>query len=50
VFIHGDAEDNKKIQDFNYGHKEAISRAVSGWPSAAETVAKKDSATHPFAA
>ena len=51
VFIHWDAEDNKKIQDFNYrATKEAISRAVSGWPSAAETVAKKDSAAHPFAA
>jgi 5,6,7,8-tetrahydromethanopterin hydro-lyase len=51
VFIHWDAEDNKKIQDFNYrATKEAISRAVSGWPSAAETVAKKDTASHPFAA
>src|SRR5690242_18979576 len=51
VFIHWDAEDNKKIQDFNYRvTKEAISRAVSGWPSAAETVAKKDKAAHPFAA
>ena len=51
VFIHWDAEDNKKIQDFNYrATKEAISRAVSGWPTAAETVAKKDKAAHPFAA
>ena len=51
VFIHWDAEDNKKIQDFNYrATKEAISRAVSGWPTAAEAVAKKDSASHPFAA
>jgi len=51
VFIHWDAEDNKKIQDFNYrATKEAISRAVSGWPTAAETVAKKDTAAHPFAA
>ena len=51
VFIHWDAEDNKKIQDFNYrATKEAISRAVSGWPTAAETVAKKDKASHPFAA
>src|SRR3989475_6037225 len=33
VFIHWDAEDNKKIQDFNYrATKEAISRAVTGWP------------------
>src|SRR5277367_1896658 len=51
VFIHWDAEDNKKIQDFNYrATKEAIQRAVSGWPTAAETVAKKDTASHPFAA
>jgi 5,6,7,8-tetrahydromethanopterin hydro-lyase len=51
VFIHWDAEDNKKIQDFNYrATKEAIQRAVSGWPTAAETVAKKDTVAHPFAA
>ncbi len=51
VFIHWDAEDDKKIQDFNYrATKEAIQRAVSGWPTAAEAVAKKDTASHPFAA
>ena len=51
VFIHWDAQDDKKIQDFNYpATKEAIKRAVSGWPTAAETVAQKDKVAHPFAA
>ena len=51
VFIHWDAEDNKKIQDFNYrATKEAIQRAVSGTPTAAEMVSKKDKVSHPFAA
>ncbi len=51
VFIHWLAEDDKKIQDFNYrATKEAIARAVNGSPTAAEVVAKKGAATHPFAA
>lgn len=51
VFIHWDAADDKKIQDYNYqATKEAIARAVSGSPSAAEVVKQKDSASHPFAA
>ena len=51
VFIHWLAEDDKKIQDYNYqAVKESIERAVAGWPTAAEVVAQKDSATHPFAA
>ncbi|WP_028311117.1 formaldehyde-activating enzyme [Derxia gummosa] len=51
VFIHWLAEDDKKIQEYNYtATKEAIARAVSGSPTAAEVVAKKGSATHPFAA
>ncbi len=51
VFIHWQAEDDAKIQDFNYrATREAISRAVAGEPRAAEVVAKKRSATHPFAA
>ena len=34
VFIHWDAADDKKIQDFNYrATKEAIARAVSGEPT-----------------
>src|SRR5213079_1355283 len=44
VFIHWQAEDDTKIQDFNYqATREAIKRAVDGWPSAAQVVAKKQS-------
>ena len=51
VFIHWLAEDNQKIQDYNYqAVKESIERAVAGKPTAADVVAQKDSATHPFAA
>src|SRR5215472_248406 len=51
VFIHWEAEDNKKIQDFNYrATKEAIARAVKGEPKAAEVVAKRNEVKHPFAA
>jgi 5,6,7,8-tetrahydromethanopterin hydro-lyase len=51
VFIHWLAEDNKKIQDYNYrAVKEAIERAVNGRPTAAEMVAQKDKVSHPFAA
>ena len=51
VFIHWQAEDNKKIQDYNYrATKEAIARAVSGEPKAAEVVSKRDQVKHPFAA
>ena len=51
VFIHWLAEDDKKIQDFNYrAVKESISRANSRSPTPAEVVAKKDSSPHPFGA
>ena len=51
VFIHWLAEDDKKIQDYNYqATKEAIARAVKGSPTAAEVVANKGSSAHPFAA
>jgi len=51
VFIHWEAADDKKIQDFNYrATKEAIARAVKGEPSAAEVVAKRNEVKHPFAA
>ena len=51
VFIHWMAEDDKKIQDYNYqSTREAIKRAVNGEPTAAEVVAKKSTAAHPFAA
>ena len=51
VFIHWLAEDDKKIQDYNYrATKESIARAVAGSPTAAEVVAKKGSVAHPFQA
>ena len=50
VFIHWLAEDDKKIQQYNYDAvKESIKRAVAGSPTAAEVVAKKGSMNHPFA-
>jgi len=51
VFIHWQADDDKKIQQFNYdATKESIKRAVAGSPTAAEVVAKKGTVSHPFAA
>ena len=51
VFIHWQAEDNAKIQQYNYeATKEALKRAVAGSPTAAEVVAAKSTAVHPFAA
>jgi 5,6,7,8-tetrahydromethanopterin hydro-lyase len=51
VFIHWQAEDNKKIQDFNYqATKESIKRAVAGEPRARDVVAKKGTVKHPFGA
>lgn len=51
VFIHWLADSDAKIQEYNYrATREAIQRAVAGSPTAAEVVAKKGSASHPFAA
>ena len=51
VFIHWEAADDKKIQDFNYrAVKEAIARAVDGKPTAAEVVCQAQTAKHPFGA
>jgi len=51
VFIHWEAKDDTKIQDFNYeATKLAIKNAVAGEPKASEVVAKKGEAAHPFAA
>jgi 5,6,7,8-tetrahydromethanopterin hydro-lyase len=51
VFIHWDAADDKKIQEYNYkATKEALARAVAGEPKVAEVVAKRDQVKHPFAA
>jgi len=51
VFIHWEAADDNKIQDYNYAAtKESIKRAVAGDPKASEVVSKKSSMGHPFAA
>ena len=51
VFIHWDAADDKKIQKFNYdATKQAIQRAVKGEPKAKETLEKRNTVKHPFAA
>ncbi|WP_026608564.1 formaldehyde-activating enzyme [Methylocapsa acidiphila] len=50
VFIHWEANDDKKIQDYNYqATKEAIARAVNGEPTPAHVVAQRNIAKHPFA-
>lgn len=49
VFIHPAAEDDQKIYEYNYeATKAAIASAINKSPSAAEMVAGKDSAEHPF--
>ncbi|MCX8101710.1 MAG: formaldehyde-activating enzyme [Geminicoccaceae bacterium] len=51
VFIHWEAADDKKIQQFNYeATKLAIERAVAGLPRARTMVARKDKTKHPFGA
>ena len=51
VFIHWEAADDKKIQDYNYrATKEALARAIAGEPKVAEVIAKRDQVKHPFQA
>lgn len=51
VFIHWEAEDDAKIQDYNYeATKQSIKRAVSGDPTPATVIAGKKENEHPFAA
>ncbi|MCD2181522.1 formaldehyde-activating enzyme [Rhizobium sp. TRM96647] len=51
VFIHWEADDDAKIQEYNYkATKEAIERAVTGKPTAAEATAQRDKVKHPFSA
>jgi 5,6,7,8-tetrahydromethanopterin hydro-lyase len=51
VFIHWEANDDQKIQDFNYqATKEAIARAMKGDPKAASVLSARVTAKHPFAA
>lgn len=51
VFIHWEAADDKKIQEYNYkATKESIARAVRGEPKASEVTQKRNTAKHPFQA
>jgi 5,6,7,8-tetrahydromethanopterin hydro-lyase len=51
VFIHWEADDDRKIQDYNYeATKESIKRAVAGEPKAKDVVSQAKDAAHPFAA
>jgi 5,6,7,8-tetrahydromethanopterin hydro-lyase len=51
VFIHWLAEDDAKIQDYNYeATKQSIKRAVAREPKASEVLSKRTSADHPFQA
>jgi len=51
VFIHWEAKDDAKIQQFNYeATKLSIKRAVAGEPKADEILKKKAEVAHPFAA
>ena len=50
VFIHWEANDDQKIQDFNYhATKEAIARAMKGDPTAQSVLSARVTAKHPFA-
>jgi len=49
VFIHPQAEDDKKIYEYNYkATKMALANAMKNSPTADEMIAGKDSAAHPF--
>jgi 5,6,7,8-tetrahydromethanopterin hydro-lyase len=51
VFIHWEAEDDKKIFDWNYeATKESIRRAMAGEPTASSVIEQEAEARHPFAA
>jgi 5,6,7,8-tetrahydromethanopterin hydro-lyase len=50
VFIHWEAEDDRKIYQFNYtAVKESIARALKGTPTVDEVLSKYKAARHPFA-
>jgi 5,6,7,8-tetrahydromethanopterin hydro-lyase len=51
VFIHWEASDDKKIQEYNYkATKESIARAVNGEPRPSQVTAQRKTVKHPFAA
>jgi 5,6,7,8-tetrahydromethanopterin hydro-lyase len=50
VFIHWEAEDDKKIFDYNYAAtKEALARALKGEPKVDQVINDSATARHPFA-
>jgi 5,6,7,8-tetrahydromethanopterin hydro-lyase len=50
VFIHWEAEDDKKIYDYNYAAvKASLERALKGEPSIDKVLADTPAARHPFA-
>lgn len=50
VFIHWEAEDDKKIYEYNYqATKLAVARAMRGEPTADQVTANRGTAKHPFA-
>jgi len=50
VFIHWEADDDKKIFDWNYeAVKMSISRALKGEPSIDKVLQETPAARHPFA-
>lgn len=50
VFIHWDADDDKKIFKYNYeATKQSIERAMKGLPKIDDVIANAKSARHPFA-
>ena len=50
VFIHWEADDDKKIFEYNYeATKLSIARAMKDEPSTEEVTSKKSTAKHPFA-
>ena len=49
VFIHPEAEDYRKIYQYNYGAtKLAIRRAMGGYPGIEKVLSEKDRGTHPI--
>jgi 5,6,7,8-tetrahydromethanopterin hydro-lyase len=51
VFIHWEASDDKKIQQYNYeATKLALQRAVAGEPTTQQVLERADKVAHPFAA
>jgi 5,6,7,8-tetrahydromethanopterin hydro-lyase len=49
VFIHWEAQDDKKIYQYNYeATRQAIAAAMAGKPTADEMIAGKEKAVHPF--